>query len=137
MPYCISSLGLKGVGFAFSCIPTNPLASDPSSSQSQQKASPTEKKAKYDPTIENILKSIGFDFEMSKRMQEKANPTPFKPKEEMQYGIDQSSSSAVLDGHCMVDSVAVVEVGLDFSHQLCMLQNKIQSEKVCLYFYIV
>ena len=72
--------------------PTNPLASDPFSSQSQQKASPTEKKAKYDPTIENILKSIGFDFEMSKRMQEKANPTPFKPKEEMQYGIDQSSS---------------------------------------------
>jgi hypothetical protein len=68
--------------------PTNPSASDPFSSQSQQKASPTEKKAKYDPTIENILKSIGFDFEMSKRMQEKANPTPFKPKEEMQYGID-------------------------------------------------
>lgn len=26
----------------------------------------------HDPTIENILKSIGFDFEMSKRMQEKA-----------------------------------------------------------------
>jgi hypothetical protein len=28
--------------------------------------------AGHDPTIENILKSIGFDFEMSKRMQEKA-----------------------------------------------------------------
>ncbi|XP_060082972.1 zinc finger protein 318-like isoform X2 [Ylistrum balloti] len=54
-----------------------------------------EPKQKYDPTIENILKSIGFDFEMSRRMQEKAsNSTPIqKPKkEEEQFGINQTAS---------------------------------------------
>lgn len=68
--------------------PTTPYPPAP-----QSGSSPTDKKTKYDPTIENILKSIGFDFEMSKRMQEKAHPTPPKPKEDYhQYGIDQASS---------------------------------------------
>ncbi|XP_033734512.1 zinc finger protein 318-like [Pecten maximus] len=58
-------------------------------------APPEEPKQKYDPTIENILKSIGFDFEMSRRMQEKASNTqPIqKPKkEEEQFGINQTAS---------------------------------------------
>ena len=48
----------------------------------------------YDPTIENILKSIGFDFDMSKRMQEKAKQTqepPLRP-EDPQFGINQTAS---------------------------------------------
>ena len=48
----------------------------------------------YDPTIENILKSIGFDFDMSKRMQEKAKQTQeqsLKP-EDPQFGINQTAS---------------------------------------------
>lgn len=56
---------------------------------------PEEPKQKYDPTIENILKSIGFDFEMSRRMQEKANNAQpvQKPKiEEEQFGINQTAS---------------------------------------------
>ncbi|OWF43349.1 uncharacterized protein LOC110459847 [Mizuhopecten yessoensis] len=56
---------------------------------------PEEPKQKYDPTIENILKSIGFDFEMSRRMQEKAsNSLPIqKPKkDEEQFGINQTAS---------------------------------------------
>lgn len=71
----------------------NPTQTTPYPPTVPSSTSPTDKKAKYDPTIENILKSIGFDFEMSKRMQEKAHPAPPKPKDEFQqYGIDQSSS---------------------------------------------
>ena len=52
----------------------------PFNSQSAQPSYPSQPvqeaqapaQAGHDPTIENILKSIGFDFEMSKRMQEKA-----------------------------------------------------------------
>ncbi|MEW8544169.1 MAG: hypothetical protein AB2693_11605 [Candidatus Thiodiazotropha sp.] len=54
----------------------------------------TQNETGYDPTIENILKSIGFDFDMSKRMQEKAKQTqetPLKP-EEPQFGINQTAS---------------------------------------------
>ncbi|XP_061167641.1 zinc finger protein 318-like [Saccostrea echinata] len=50
------------------------------------------KQQKYDPTIENILKSIGFDFEMSKRMQEKAGSEPKKEELPQQYGINQTAS---------------------------------------------
>ncbi|XP_048732849.2 zinc finger protein 318-like isoform X2 [Ostrea edulis] len=50
------------------------------------------KQQKYDPTIENILKSIGFDFEMSKRMQEKAGSEPLKEDVPQQYGINQMAS---------------------------------------------
>ena len=53
----------------------------------------------HDPTIENILKSIGFDFEMSRRMQEKAKhtggepPAPKPPNpDEAQYGINETAS---------------------------------------------
>lgn len=57
-------------------------------------------KEKHDPTIENILKSIGFDFEMSKRMQERAKSKDVateqkKPKEsqfESQFGINMTAS---------------------------------------------
>ena len=50
------------------------------------------KQQKYDPTIENILKSIGFDFEMSKRMQEKAGSDVPKEEVPQQYGINQTAS---------------------------------------------
>ena len=49
----------------------------------------------YDPTIENILKSIGFDFDMSKRMQEKAKQTQVQPPpkpSDPQFGINQTAS---------------------------------------------
>lgn len=50
------------------------------------------KQQKYDPTIENILKSIGFDFEMSKRMQEKAGSEVKKEEVPQEYGINQTAS---------------------------------------------
>lgn len=53
----------------------------------------------HDPTIENILKSIGFDFEMSRRMQEKAKHAsgePITPKQpnpgDPQFGINENAS---------------------------------------------
>ncbi|KAL4238201.1 hypothetical protein ACF0H5_002913 [Mactra antiquata] len=51
----------------------------------------------HDPTIENILKSIGFDFEMSKRMQEKAKqgtepPKPAMKPSDSQFGINHTAS---------------------------------------------
>lgn len=53
-----------------------------------------------DPTIANILESIGFDFEMSKRMQERAKQVQSGPQktakvrksEDSQFGIDMSAS---------------------------------------------
>ena len=50
-----------------------------------------------DPTIENILKSIGFDFEMSKRMQEKAKhggeaPAPEPKPADPDFNITENAS---------------------------------------------
>lgn len=71
----------------------------PSAASTQRPASPpskTEKKKEpYDPTIENILKAIGFNFELSKLMQEKAKKEREKQEKKDDlgsYGINQTSS---------------------------------------------
>ena len=82
--------------------PTAPI-SVPSQLQPAPQSQAETTKANYDPTIENILKSIGFDFEMSKRMQEKAKKVEPKPKEEPELtGINQTASflgGGILDGN--------------------------------------
>ena len=53
------------------------------------------KKEPYDPTIENILKAIGFNFELSKLMQEKAKKEREKQEKKDTlgaYSINQTSS---------------------------------------------
>ncbi|XP_013406635.1 zinc finger protein 318 isoform X2 [Lingula anatina] len=59
---------------------------------------PKEENPPQDNTIENILKSIGFDFELSKRMQELArkreegSKKPEKKPPERSFGIKESAS---------------------------------------------
>ena len=69
------------------------------STQPVQAPQPKSTDTGHDPTIENILKSIGFDFDMSKRMQEKAKQASGEvvaPKpavtEASQFGINHSAS---------------------------------------------
>ena len=52
------------------------------------------KEEPHDPTIENILKAIGFNFELSKLMQEKAKKEREKQekKDTISYSINQTSS---------------------------------------------
>ena len=51
-----------------------------------------EEEAPVDPTIQNILKSIGFNFELSKLMQKKAHDERQKSEDVESYGIRQGSS---------------------------------------------
>lgn len=80
----------------------------------------------HDPTIENILKSIGFDFEMSRRMQEKAKQggvehvQPKQPSaDEAQFGIKENASFI---GSGMSQADLRSQLAPDASH------NKKQSE---------
>ena len=53
-----------------------------------------EEKKNVDPTLENILKSIGFNFELSKLMQEKAQKEREKQqkKQELEYTVRKGAS---------------------------------------------
>ena len=93
----LANLGLPqaqpGLAAGLQGLPTQYQANVPTAPQAVPNR---QQEAGYDPTIENILKSIGFDFDMSKRMQEKAKQTndpPVKPEVPAeQFGINQTAS---------------------------------------------
>ncbi|KAK3093113.1 hypothetical protein FSP39_011209 [Pinctada imbricata] len=93
-----------------SIFTNKPTSAIPTSQPMEPVAQPVTTKTNYDPTIENILKSIGFDFEMSKRMQEKAKTVETKLKEEPELvGINQTASfleGGLIDGN-LKDSLFV------------------------------
>jgi hypothetical protein len=71
---------------------------DEAAMDSTAEETPKEEKA-YDPTIENILKSIGFNFDLSKKIQdmkkkerEKVTKSSKKKPESGQFGINQTAS---------------------------------------------
>lgn len=74
-------------------IPENPQESEPEH-EKEPIAKQSKEEESSDPTIQNILKSIGFNFELSKLMQEKAQKERAK-KDTEEFGIKESSSFMV------------------------------------------
>ena len=89
------------------CVPSNDhngeakMYSDPSNNyrrssvieHQSEVSEPPEEKKNVDPTLQNILKSIGFNFELSKLMQEKAQKEREKrQKNELEYTVKKGGS---------------------------------------------